>query len=65
MKELQEKMDEVYLIGFKNGQISMKNKILKSINRDWSLIRDAGLMVKVMKKINGLKLEKGLSKGII
>ncbi len=51
-------LDEVYSIGFKNGQIEMRNKVLKSINRDWSLIRDADLLIKVMKKINKLRLSK-------
>lgn len=53
-----EQLDEVYSIGFKNGQIEMRNKVLKSINRDWSLITDMKLMVKVMKKINKLRLSK-------
>lgn len=53
-----EDLDEIYSIGFRNGQIEMRNKVLKSINRDWGLIRDAALMVKVMKKINKLRLSK-------
>lgn len=55
-------LDKVYAIGFKNGQIEMKNKVLKSINLDWSLVRDAGLMVKLMKKISGLKLSKDFTR---
>lgn len=55
-----EQLDAVYSIGFKNGQIEMRNKVLKSINRDWSLIRDADLLIKVMKKINKLRLSKPL-----
>lgn len=53
-----EDLDEVYSIGFRNGQIEMRNKVLKSINRDWSLIRDVDLLIKVMKKINKLRLSK-------
>ena len=49
-------LDEVYAIGFKNGQVEMRNNILKSINRDWSLITNADLLIKVMKKINRIKL---------
>jgi hypothetical protein len=54
--EIKKGLDKVYAVGFKNGQIEMRNKVLKSINRDWSLIPDAGLMVKLMKKIDRLKL---------
>ena len=53
-----EHLDAVYSIGFKNGQIEMRNKVLKSINQDWSLLPDANLMMKVMKKINKLRLSK-------
>lgn len=56
-RELKEKLDEVYNIGVKNGRIEMKNKILKSINRDWKLFTTAPemhLLVKVLKKINRL-----------
>lgn len=49
-------LDEVYSVGFRNGQIEMRNKVLKSINRDWKLLPNADLMVKVMKKINRLRL---------
>jgi len=55
-KEIKKGLDEVYAAGFKNGQIEMRNKILKSINRDVSLLPNASLMVKLMKKINRLKL---------
>jgi len=62
MKELKEGLDEVYAIGFKNGQIEMRNKILKYINRDYSLITNAELMIKLMKKISKLKLSKDFTK---
>jgi len=61
---MEKALDEVYAIGFKNGQIEMRNKILKSINRDWSLITNADLMIKVMKKIQRLKLSKQITKDI-
>jgi len=32
-EELKKITDEIYNIGFKNGGIEMKNKILKTINR--------------------------------
>ena len=37
-KELKRVMDKIYTTGFRNGRIDMKNKILKQINRDWSLL---------------------------
>lgn len=51
-----EHLDAVYSAGFKNGQIEMKNKVLKSINRDWNLLPDADLVMKLLKKINKLRL---------
>jgi len=56
-QELKKKLDEVYDVGVKNGRIEMKNKILKSLNRDWKLfstIAEVKLLVKVLKKINRL-----------
>lgn len=53
-----EDLDEAYSIGFRNGQIEMRNKVLKSINRDWSLLPNADLVIKLMKKINKLRLSK-------
>lgn len=52
-----QKLDEVYNIGLRNGGIDMKNKVLKSLNRDWKLFTTASelkLLVKVLKKINRL-----------
>jgi hypothetical protein len=63
-EEVKKALDEVYAVGFRNGQIEMKNKILKSINRDWSLITNPSLMVKLMKKIQHLKLSKEITKDI-
>jgi hypothetical protein len=51
-------LDDIYSVGFKNGQIEMRNKILKSINRDWNLLPHAALAVKLMKKINKLRISK-------
>jgi len=56
--ELKEAMDKVYSVGFKNGQIFMKSKILKALNRDWSLITDPRLLIRILKKINSMKLAK-------
>lgn len=61
-EEIKKGLDKVYDVGFKNGQIEMRNKILKSINRDWSLIMNGALMVKLMKKINRLKFTKEITK---
>lgn len=57
-KELKAAMDEVYAIGFKNGQTEMKNKVLKKINRDWSLFRpdDVKTAIKIMKNVNKIRL---------
>jgi len=63
-EELKEGLDEVYSIGFKNGQIEMRNKILKCINRDWSLIKHIDVMIKLMKKINRIKFSKEFTKDI-
>ena len=63
-EELKKGLDKVYTIGFKNGQIEMRNKVLKSINRDYSLLPNANLMVKLMKKINRLKLSKEFTEDI-
>lgn len=60
-EEIKKGLDEVYAVGFKNGQIEMRNKILKSINRDWSLVANADLMIRLMKKINRIKLSKDFS----
>lgn len=54
-KEIKKYLDKVYMVGLKNGGIIMKNKILKSINRDWHLFctRDElKIMVKLLKKIS-------------
>lgn len=56
MKTAKEVADEIYTIGFKNGQIEMKSKILKTINQDWSLAGD--ITMKILKKINSIKLIK-------
>lgn len=61
-KQLKKGFDEVYNIGFKNGQIEMRNKVLKHINRDWSLIPHATIMIKLMHKISKLKLSKNFTK---
>lgn len=57
-EELKEAMDKVYAIGFKNGQIAMKNKVLRKINHDWSLFtpQDLKIAMKIMKKINTIRL---------
>ncbi len=60
-KALKENLDEVYSVGFRNGQIEMKNKVLKAINRDWSLVtikKPLDVAMKIMKKVNSLKLTK-------
>ncbi len=56
--ELKIYMDKIYSIGFKNGQICMKNKIMKFINRDWTLFPDLEIVVKILKKINKIGISK-------
>lgn len=51
-------VDEIYEIGVKNGGIEMKNKILKKINRDWTLVtikKPMDLIIKILKIINKIK----------
>ena len=57
-EEIKKGLDKVYAVGVKNGRILMKNKILKSLNRDWKLfcgVDEMRLMVQILKKINKLK----------
>ena len=56
-EEIKAGLDKVYKTGFRNGGIEKKNKILRSLNRDWKLFRtktELDLLVKVLKKINKL-----------
>lgn len=60
-QEMKKYLDEVYEVGLKNGRIEMKNKILKSLNRDWKLFKNKAefdLMVKILKKVNRLQSTK-------
>ena len=57
--QVKEFADKVYAIGFKNGQIEMKNKVLKSINRDWNLVgikKPMDLIMTILKKVNKLSV---------
>lgn len=59
--EFKEAMDEVYSIGFKNGQIEMRSKVLKKINRDWDLVtirKPMDLIMEILKKVNKISLTK-------
>lgn len=50
--------DQIYNTGFRNGQIDMKNKILRRVNHDWNLLKEhssIGLMIKVLKIIDKIK----------
>lgn len=58
MKELKEVTDQIYNVGFTNGGIEMKNKILKRINRDFTLAwkkESVDLVIKILKIINKVK----------
>lgn len=53
--------DKIYAIGFSNGEQSMKNKVLKKINRDWSIVNmrtGMDVAVKIMKVVNTIKIRK-------
>ena len=57
-EEFKKYIDKIYNIGLKNGGIEMKNKILKKINRDYSLVcikNPIDLIVKILKVINKVK----------
>lgn len=60
-EDLKKGFAEVYAFGFKNGQIEMRNKILKAINTDWSLMKNADLTIQLMKKINKIKFSKEIN----
>ncbi len=64
-EELKEYMDKVYAIGFKNGQIEMRNRVLMKLNRDmnfWTSVKNADFLVTLLKKINKLPLTKDITK---
>ncbi len=59
-EETKEIADKIYDVGFRNGQIDMKNKVLKKINRDWSLVtikKPMDLVVKILKKVNRISVK--------
>lgn len=56
MNVSKDELDQVYALGYRHGQIEMRNKVLKYINRDWNLLPHADVMIKVMKKIQALRL---------
>lgn len=49
--------DKIYNVGVKNGKIFMKNKILKTLNRDINFSIEIGIskMMRVLNKINKIK----------
>lgn len=60
-KETKEIADKIYAVGFRNGQIAMRSKILKKINRDWSLVatkKPMDLIMKIMKIIDKISISK-------
>jgi hypothetical protein len=64
-KELKAYLDKVYAIGFKNGQIEMKNKVLVKINRDWDLVaikQPIDLIMEIIKKVDKVRLSKKFTK---
>jgi len=63
-KELKKYLDKVYAIGFKNGQIEMRNRILMKINRGvkfWIGVK-AEYVVNLLKTINKIPLTKDITK---
>ncbi len=64
IEELKKYLDKVYAIGFKNGQIEMKNRVLIKINRDvkfWIGVK-ADYVMNLLKTINKLPLTKKITK---
>ena len=64
-KEIVEMAEKVYAIGFKNGQIEMKNKVLIKINRDWDLVtikRPMDFIMEILEKVNKIPLSKKVTK---
>ena len=60
-KDIENWAESVYALGFKNGQIEMKNKILKNINRNWNLVttkRPMSVATEILKKIYKIPLSK-------
>ncbi len=58
IEKFKEITDKVYEIGLKNGRVEMKNKILKKINRDFSLVtfcKPREAVMKIMKLIDKIK----------
>jgi hypothetical protein len=63
--EIKKCLDSVYAIGFKNGQIEMKNKVLKKINRDWSLVtihKPMDLIIAILKSVQKIRYTKDFTK---
>jgi len=63
-EELKKYLDKVYAIGFKNGQIEMRNRVLMKINRGvkfWIGVK-ADYVVNLLKTINKLPLTKDITK---
>ena len=63
-KELKKYIDEVYAVGFKNGQIEMRNRVLMKINRGvkfWIGVK-ADYVMDLLKTINKLPLTKDITK---
>lgn len=58
-KEVWDAADEIYAIGFRNGQIEMKNKVLMKINRNWTLPVEPAM--KILKMVNKIPLSKELT----
>lgn len=47
--------DKIYAVGFKNGQIDMKNRVLMKLNRNWTITPIATL-IKILKIVNKIRI---------
>jgi len=59
--ELKKWADEIYAIGFKNGQIEMQNRVLKLINTDTSIMairNSVDVAMHFIKKIKKMRYTK-------
>lgn len=55
---LKKSADKIYAMGYRNGQIEMKNRVLKLVNRDWTIVGKSAVDTAMyfLKKINKARI---------
>ena len=51
--------DKIYTIGFRNGQVAMRNRVLQKINHDWTLVTikpPMDLIMKILKNVSKIRI---------